>query len=491
MQPGPLRHPSGQRLDRRRRGGRGLQPGADAGVDGEHGRAPGVGHDRHPPAGRHRLGGEHAGRVEQLARGVDPDHAVLAEHGVDGRVGELVERPTGPGGGSAGVGGPGQAAAHGHDRLDPGQLAHDAGELPRVAEGLQVQGNHRGVRIVGPVLEQVVAGDVDLGADVDEGRETHPETPGVLEGGQAEGARLGEEADPARLDRHPADGGHQRHAGGGVDHAHGLGADHPHPPGVGPLDDLGLGAGRQLVEAGAEHHQATHPLATALLHHLEHAGGGHGHDGEVDPVGDLEHALEGPHAGHVPAGRVDGVDGPVEPTHHEVAEHLVPDTAGLATGTDHRDGARRQQPAHRRRLRPALPRLDHPLAGVGGLDAEPHLDHALVEGARHLEPGVVEHAEHAAVAGQDGGGEPVEAVLPGRHGQVLEQHRGQPPTLVLVVHDERHLGLVAVGPDVVARHPHDVAVELGHQRHVGHVVDVGDAVEVARRQAGQRLKYRK
>jgi hypothetical protein len=57
-----------------------------------------------------------------------------------------------------------------------------------------------------------------------------------------------------------------------------------------------------------------------------------------------------------------------------------------------------------------------------------------------------------------------------------------------VVDDERDLGLVVVGPHVVAGQADDLVAEQGDEAHVGEVVDVDDAIEVAGRQARQRAE---
>src|SRR5581483_6974957 len=98
-------------------GGRQLrhfQPGGLAGVGGEHAGAARIPDDGHPAPGGQGLVGQHGGGVEELLHGVDPDHAGLAEQGVDGPVG------AGQGGGVGRrppASGRGPAALDGDDRL--------------------------------------------------------------------------------------------------------------------------------------------------------------------------------------------------------------------------------------------------------------------------------------------------------------------------------------------------------------------------------------
>ena len=96
---------------------------------------------------------------------------------------------------------------------------------------------------------------------------------------------------------------------------------------------------REAVEPGAEDHQPADPLAPALVDDVEHPCGGDGHDGQVDPVGDVEDALVGPHARHVPPGRVHRVDRALEAVREQVAEDRRADRAGASRGADHGHGA--------------------------------------------------------------------------------------------------------------------------------------------------------
>jgi hypothetical protein len=61
---------------------------------------------------------------------------------------------------------------------------------------------------------------------------------------------------------------------------------------------------------------------------------------------------------------------------------------------------------------------------------------------------------------------------------------GQAPAPVLVVDEERHLGLGPGRPPVVAGHADELVVAEGHERHAVHVVDVGEVLDVGVRQLG-------
>src|SRR5665811_2397301 len=75
--------------------------------------------------------------------------------------------------------------------------AGEPGELARVANRFEIEGDDGARGIVFPVLQEIVAREVRLVADRDEAGEAEPQSVGVLDDGQAEGAALGEETDPA------------------------------------------------------------------------------------------------------------------------------------------------------------------------------------------------------------------------------------------------------------------------------------------------------
>ena len=86
-----------------------------------------------------------------------------------------------------------RARAHGRpagldrdDRLGASDPARDLAELARIAEALQVQQDHVGVRVLGPVLDQVVARHVGLVAHRNERREADVQLARVVEDGESE-----------------------------------------------------------------------------------------------------------------------------------------------------------------------------------------------------------------------------------------------------------------------------------------------------------------
>ena len=162
------------------------QPAADRRVGGHHARPAGVGDDRQAVAGRQGLIGVEDGRVEHLLDAVDADDARLAEHGVADGV--LAGQRAGVAGGGVG---PLRRAARldRQDRLGVGAAGDAAGRLdqsPPVAQLLQVQQNHVGLRIVVQVVEQFDLRHARLVAETDELREADLLFAGVVEHRRAE-----------------------------------------------------------------------------------------------------------------------------------------------------------------------------------------------------------------------------------------------------------------------------------------------------------------
>ena len=133
---------------------------------------------------------------------------------------------------------------------------------------------------------------------------------------------------------------------------------------------------------------------------------------------------------------------------------------------DHGDAGGRQQ-------RPQRAGLRAPLAPVGCVQrrgrhvgAQLHGDLAVRRAPRDREAGPAEHAEHAVVVAQHLGFEPRQAVRATEGGEVLEQQDAEPASVVLVGHQERHLGALAVH-DLGSGQPGNPAAE--HCDHRGRV----------------------
>jgi hypothetical protein len=109
-------------------------------------------------------------------------------------------------------------------------------------------------------------------------------------------------------------------------------------------------------------------------------------------------------------------------------------------------------------------------------------DDAVLVGALGLVAGVLEDAHHPAVLRQHLRDEALDAALAGGRGEVLEQDRAQPATLVGVLDEEGDLGVVGVGIPVEPADRDDLVAEQHHERDPVDVVDVGEAMQVALRQ---------
>ena len=169
-----------------------FETGAGTGVGAEDPKPARIRQDGDPAAARQRLAGEQHRDVGELLERVGADHARLPEQRVD-RGRRARERGRVGAGGALAGGRP--AALHRQDRLLPRDPPRDARELARVAERLQVEEDEIGARVVLPVLEQVVGGDVRLVPDGDEGREAQAARGRLLEQREAERAALRGEAD--------------------------------------------------------------------------------------------------------------------------------------------------------------------------------------------------------------------------------------------------------------------------------------------------------
>ena len=231
---------------------------------------------------------------------------------------------------------------------------------------------------------------------------------------------------------------------------------------------------------------ALHPLGPAVLDHRRDLGGRDHDHGQVDGSVDVADGRHGAHPADVLGAGVDRVHGAVEVVGQQVAQHRVAHARALAARADDRHRAGRQQQADRLGLGPLGACLDGGLGLGRGLQVEVDLDHALVERAAGLEPGLPEHGHHAAVRRQHGGREGADPRPPGRDGQVLEQHGGDAPSVVGVVDEERHLGLGAQRPAVVAGHADHDVVAQGDERHAVDVVDVDQVTDLVVAEVGVR-----
>ncbi len=266
----------------------------------------------------------------------------------------------------------------------------------------------------------------------------------------------------------------------GVDHAHAVRADHAHAVATGERDQLTLG-GRavlpRLAEPAAEHDQSSDACERALLDDVTNLRRRHRHHGEIDPVGDVEDGRRGTDAGDVLGVRVHGVHRSGESVVQQLAEQLVSQSAGLPPRPDDRDARRLEQAADRSRFGRSGAGLHGRLRLFRRLEPEVHLDDSTLEPAAGLEPGLPEHGDHAPVRGQHHCGERGDPHLAGRSREVLEQDRAQAAALVLVVDEERHLGIGTSWHPVVASDPDELVTEQRDEREPVVTVDVGQVLD--------------
>ena len=221
------------------------------------------------------------------------------------------------------------------------------------------------------------------------------------------------------------------------------------------------------------HNQAPHAGQAALAHHLQHGCGGDGDQGQVNEAGHLADPCIGPHSLELVHLGVDDGHPTGEAGVEDVLERLCPDRIRVTACTDDGDRGRFQQRSQTHRLGSVLPRLQHGLRPVGGIDVEGQRDHLVVRVMGDLIAGVAEDGHDLLVLGQDFRDEPVDAPLTRGSREMLEQHRPQTPALVGVGDAEGDFRLLLVDA-VVASDADDLAADQCDDRHPGDVVDMGE-----------------
>ncbi len=426
---------------------------------------------------RHQLGD-----VEHLVEGVDLDHPGLAEHRVDGR--------------GRGDRGPHRVAhrhalrrtagLHRHHRLAAPHPAGDPGELPRVADRLQVEQHDLRRRVLLPVLQQVVARDVGPVTRRHEGREAEAPPRHGLQDRHSERSGLAEEANAAAGWHHGSQRRVQRDVDSGVDHAQAVGADEPQPVGAGEPDQLALALASRmpgLCEAARDHDQPVHPLGRTVEHHVLHGFGGYRNDRQVDAVGNVLHGLVRRHAGHRVGGRVDDVHPAGVAADNEVAHQQAADGVLPAAGADDGHAARDEEALHGTGLGAVLPRAHDADRGVRARDGELQPQHAVLIGLRQPEAGLPEGLDHPRVVRQYFGDERDEAPLARGLRKMLEQQLPDAAPLVAVLDQEGHLGLpTGVVDRVVPADRDDVRPDRDDEGGPVPVVNAGEAIHVALRE---------
>lgn len=453
-------------------------------MDEEGGHRGRIADDADPSPGGQALSREDLSEVEELVDRVRPDHSGLSEH--------LVKGVRGQGGGAHDVSRrqfpAREIGLDDDDRFDPGDAAGDAGELARVADRLEVESDGLRVRVLLPILEDVIAGHIGAVARGDEGRDPQAAVLRRREQRGPERARLAEESQRTRIRQERGQGGVEGDIGGLVDEAERIRAHHAHSVGAGRGDHSSLQFGTLVAglgEARGDDEHRLDPVGRALLDHLGGRFRGNRDHGEIRGAGKI---FEGPV-------RLDpcdlvrlGVDDPEvarELRRGDVADEEMAGGVAFAAGADdhHRGGV--EDRAHAQGLGPVLPRGLNLDGSCRRIDVEVHGHDTVVETARDLVAGGLEDLQHRTVLRQHLGGEPAEPQIPGSSGEMFEEDRADAATLVGVGDVEGHLG-GGLGDLVEAPDSDDVGADEHDHRHPIPMVDVDEPFEITFGQAGQR-----
>ena len=168
----------------------------------------------------------------------------------------------------------------------------------------------------------------------------------------------------------------------------------------------------------------------------------------------------------------------------QLAEHGVADPARMTGCADHRDRTRAQQTLDRSRIGDLCSLLDRGQRLRSRLDGQLDLHDPVLEPAAHRETGLGEHTEHPPVLRQDRRREPRDAGLTRRHGEVLQENGGDPPAMMLVVDEERDLGVTPGAIPVVAGDPDQIIADQPDEPEAIDVIDTGEPVDVGSGQGG-------
>ena len=472
----PLRW-TGQRLDEPRTERGHEQSRRLRQVGGEHADAAGVGQDGQPRAGRPWLLLEQQRRGREVGGSLATDHTGLRDHRVHG---------DGVRGRRGGVRGAGATPAlrapaqHGQQGLAAREPAGQTRELGRVAEGLQVE-RRRGDRgVLAPGGQQVVAGDVGLVAERDEGPDPEPDPARLLEQHDADTARLRGDRETARPGDRVAERGVEPGLRQVAHQPQAVRSDHAHVARTGDLQHLRLelaAALAHLAEPRGEHDRRRDAGGHDVGHRPRAGRSRHGEDGQVDPGRQVGAGGVGGEPRDRGGRGVHDVEVAREAAAADGVEHGRPHPGAVASCSQHDDRARVQQRVQRAPLRPGLAPVGHALRAVGRGEVHRELRDAVAGLGAQGEAGVDEDPPHPVVVAEDVGHEPLPAALARQHGQVLQEQAGQPAPVLVVVDQEGDLVGVDAGRLGGAQSDHPVrdhgderegAVQAGQ-----HVVDVG------------------
>ena len=364
---------------------------------------------------------------------------------------------------AADVGPAGVDGQHGYAACD---AAGGAGEGARVAERLQVQQGEVGAVVGLPPLEHVVAADVVLVAEGDEGRHPDAEPGQAVEQRDAHAAGLHGDSGRSGARVGGGEGGVEAHLWLGVGDAEAVGADEPHAVGAaGGQQGLCLG----VVEARGDDDEGAGPGPAALLGDGGDRGGRYGHHDEVGRLRQCRDRRIGRHPEHRGDTGVHGEEAAGETARVQGVQDGPPDRSGCASGPDHRDHGGPQQGQQAGHAGGAAAGLDGGQVGVVLVE---------VDGAAHLRPletaggaqaEVGEEPEHLVVLAERVGGEGGDALVARRRDEVLDQQGAHAPVVQAVGDGDGDLRALPLPAGVVLGEADHAAVDLGQQGPVARV----------------------
>ena len=198
---------------------------------------------------------------------------------------------------------------------------------------------------------QIVAGDVGLVADGQEGAQADAATLRLLHGGETQASALRQKPEPAVTGRPGCERRVERDRRIVVADAHAVRPDEPHAVRSAHVEELGLArlaVGPGLCEARREHHEGAHAPGGARPRDAEHRGGRDGDDGKLDRAWHLVQRSERSAALHLVRVVVDEMQRSCVARGEDVVHQLPCDRPAAARGTDDHDAVGLEQVTHAR-----------------------------------------------------------------------------------------------------------------------------------------------
>ena len=274
---------------------------------------------------------QHGGQIEDFLDAVGPQHAGLAQHGVDGRLARRQRR--GMGRRPSLTRGRAARLQHHHRHL-PANMPGGADEAWRIGHRLEVKQHKLRGSVQAPVQEKV--GHPDVGRVAHRNETPHPEAAGGhgLEHGQPEGARLGKHARVPRPGTFRPKVVLNRRApeplSMPVQLARPTGPRGPRPPRQRRLGGRPPGAG--FRETGRDDTSRLDAERTALADHSGHERGGYADDDKVGHDRARNRIRVGNEALHPGMAPIDGENPPGGPAGDKVGEQHPGQGVRVGTG---------------------------------------------------------------------------------------------------------------------------------------------------------------